>query len=130
MYVLDASNQLLEQPTCFHLSESTIATLVLLPLDYVVEQFATVDVLHHQEQVLSRFDDFVQLHDVRVPNQLQNVNFSADSFDVSDIYNAAFLQYFDGDWLAGEGVRGRLDFSEGALSKGASECNGMCYPRM
>lgn len=88
MEVLDSTDDLLEE----------LAGLLLLQfllLDDVVEEFAPTDELHDQEQLLGRLDDFEELDDVGVPDQLQNVNLSSDSLHVSLPRNLALLQDFD-----------------------------------
>lgn len=49
---------------------------LLFALDDVVEELAVAHILHYQEQLLWCLDDLVQLDDVRVPDQLQDVDLS------------------------------------------------------
>lgn len=58
----------------------------------------------------------VQLYDVGMPNQLQNMNLSADSLHIGNIYDSLFLEDLDGNFLAGEGMGPHLDLAEGSLS--------------
>jgi hypothetical protein len=57
--VLDAADDLLEDLTGLLLAHS-------LSADDVVEELAFLHELHHQEEMLRRFNNFVELDDVRV----------------------------------------------------------------
>ena len=87
-------------------------------VDDVFKQFSATRVLHDQIELFGGLDDLVELNDVRVPNQLQDVDFSCHSLDVSDLRNLVLLQDFDRDFFPSENVDTQLDFTEGSLSKG------------
>lgn len=72
-----------------------------LVLDDVVEEFALFHELHDEEELFRRFDDLVKLDDVRVPDQLQNMNFTRHTFHVCDLSNLAFFEDFYGYILVG-----------------------------
>ena len=61
------------------MEESAGLRILQSPLfDDVVEQFAPGSILHDQEQLLARLDNLIELHDVRVPHYLQDVNLAHD----------------------------------------------------
>ena len=61
--VLNTTDDLLEELACFRLFQ-------LLLLDDVVEKFASTDKLHDQEELLRCLNNFEELNDVWVPDQL------------------------------------------------------------
>lgn len=87
-------------------------------VDDVVEELPLFHELHHQEQLFRGFDDLVELHDVGVPDQLQDVDLPGYPFHIGHLRNLALLQDFDGHTLVGGLVDCRLDLSEGALADG------------
>lgn len=50
-------------------------------------------------------------------NLFEDMNFSCDSFDVSNIYDFAFFKNFDGHLLAGDGVNAKFDLSESSFTE-------------
>jgi hypothetical protein len=112
--VLDPVQDLLEDAAGLGLGQAFL-------LDDVVEQLALGDVLHHEEQLLLGLDDFVELDDVGVPDELEDVHFPRDALDVCDVHDLALLEDLDGHGLLGEGVVGQLDLAEGALAEGLAE---------
>ena len=74
MNVFHPVEDLLEDLASLPLRHPASRHLVLFILDDVVEEFAVGRILHHQKQVLGRFDQLVQLDDVGVANQLQYVD--------------------------------------------------------
>ena len=90
MEVLHAADDLLEELAGFSL-------LQLLFLYDIVEKLAATDKLHDKEELLRRLNDFEQLDDVRVPDQLQNIDLTSDSLYVSIARDFALFKNFDGD---------------------------------
>ena len=70
--VFDSADNLLEELAGFGFLE-------FLLLDDVVEQLAAADKLHDEKELFRRLNNFKQLDDVRVPDQLENVNLSRHS---------------------------------------------------
>ena len=60
-------------------------------LEDELKKFALWDVLHDQKKLFGGFDDFVKLNDIRVSHLLQNVDFSGDSFNISDVIDFTFF---------------------------------------
>ena len=107
--VLDTGDELLEEA----------ARLLLCKVGFgsnVVEQFSVAAVLHDQEKALGCLDDFVQLNDGGVPNDLQDVDFSRHSFDVVDVLDFPLVKNLNRHFLPGVNVESLLDFSECALA--------------
>jgi hypothetical protein len=70
----------------------------LLFLD-ALEEFPLLHVLHDQEEVLGGLNNFVQLNDIGVSDELKDVDFPVDSFHIGNIDNFVFLQYLDGNFF-------------------------------
>lgn len=66
--------------------------------------------------MLGRFNDFVELDDIGVPDQFEDVYLSGDAFDISYFSYFAFLEYFYGHVLIGWLMECGFDLAEGALS--------------
>ena len=81
----------------------------------MVTQRYPCDVLHDEKELLGRFDDLIQLDDVRVPNQLQNVNLSADALNICHIKNLVLFQDLDCYHFSCGFVRRQFDLAESAL---------------
>ena len=71
-----------------------LGLLQLLFLDDIVEQLAATHKLHDKEQLLRRLDNLEELDDVRMPDQLQDVDLSCDSLDVGLAGDLALFKYF------------------------------------
>ena len=56
----------------------------------VVEKLPAASILHDEIQLSRCLDDFIELHHVGMPNELQDVDLAGHAFDISDI-NDAFL---------------------------------------
>lgn len=71
--------------------------LLLDPLisDNLVEQLASTGKLHDQLQLLGRLDDFLELDYVGVAYQLQDVDLTRHSLDVSNVCYPFFFKNFD-----------------------------------
>lgn len=72
MQVFDTCHDLLEKP-------GSLFILQPLLLHNIVEQFATRRILHDEEELARRFNDLIQLHNVRVSHDLQYIDFPHDS---------------------------------------------------
>ena len=88
MQILDAADDLLEE-------FAGLGLLELLLFDDVVEELAAAHELHDQKQLLRRLDDLEQLDDVRVPDQLEDVDFARDALYVSISSDFALFEDFD-----------------------------------
>jgi len=79
---------------------------------YVVEELATICILHYHEKLLLCLDDLyirqlkgrtdgwtylVELDDVRVADLLQNFDLAGDALNVFLVVDLLFLQDFDGN---------------------------------
>lgn len=86
--------------------------------DDVLEELSARTILHDQVQVIIVFNHLVQLNDVRVPDFLEDCDFSVDSVNIGLILDFIFFQYFDGHLVASYNVRSLFDFAEGSLTFG------------
>ena len=102
--IFNASYDLVKESASFWLFHSLV-------LNNVVEKLSSTSVLHDQIELLRSLNDlmnssirmpkyckstyFVELDDVRMSDQLEDVDFSGDSFDVRDILDFVFLKNFD-----------------------------------
>ena len=68
-----------------------------LILNYVLEKLATASVFHYQVKLLWSFYNFIKLDNVRMPNQLKDVDFSGYSLNVGNVLNFVFFKYFNSD---------------------------------
>ena len=96
--VLDTCNYLLEEP----------ASLLLLNSLYlydVIEQFTPACILHYEVEFLLSLYNLIELHNLRVTNDLQYVNLSRNSLDIRNIADLALLQYFYRNLFLSESVR-------------------------
>ena len=89
MDVFDPSDNLLEEL-------ASLGLLQFLLLDDVVKKLTSADKLHDQEELFRGLDDFKELDDIRVPDKLQNIDFSGDALDIGIASDLTLLQYFDG----------------------------------
>lgn len=88
MQVLNTTDDLLHKGTCFLLFE-------LLLLNDIVKKLSATDVLHDQEQLLGRLNDFKQLNYIWVSNHFENINFTGHSLYISFLCYFAFFKYFN-----------------------------------
>lgn len=51
--------------------------------------------LHDQVKLGLCFDDFIKLNDVRMSNNLQDMNFSGDTLNIINIFNFGLFKDFD-----------------------------------
>ena len=73
--VLDAGDQLLEEPASFFFVQFRLRCDVF-------KQLAVGGMFHHQVEPRLRLDDLVELNDVRMAHLLQNVDLALHSLDV------------------------------------------------
>ena len=108
-YIFDPGNNLLEEPARFLLFDS-------LYLHDIVEKLASTRIFHDKIQFFLGFNDFIELHHLRMPNDLEDVDFSGNSLNICDVDNFAFLENFNGHFFLGKGVSAQFHFTEGALA--------------
>lgn len=89
-----------------------------LLLDDVVKQLAALHELHNEEQLALGLNDFVQLHNIGVSDNLQNLNFTHDPGDVCLLFDFVFFKYFDGHLLLGQDMGPDAHLTERALPDG------------
>lgn len=65
---------------------------LLFALDDVVKQLATFHILHYEKKLFGGFDDLVQLDDVGMPDQLKDMYFPRNAFDISNVDYFFFFQ--------------------------------------
>ena len=104
VHVLDAGEELLQEARGLLLLDAAVR-------DDVVEELAARRVLHDQVELLVRLDDlragegaapyFVELHELRVPNYFEDVDFARDALHVRHVRDFVLLEDLDGD-LRGE----------------------------
>ena len=90
--VFDTGQNLMEKSTGFRI-------LKLSLLDDVVEQFAPTCILHDEEKLLGSLNDLVQLNYVWMAHDLENMDLTHDSRNISLILDFVFLKDFNGDLL-------------------------------
>lgn len=83
-----ASVDLLEKLACLVFLEPSVR-------HNVVKELSAARVLHDQVELLGGLDDFIELDNVGVPDQLQNVDFPSHAFYVRHIRDAVLLQDLD-----------------------------------
>jgi len=109
MNLLQAGNNLMEEAACLQFWHS--------PLSYnVVKQLSTTCILHNKIKLTARLNYFIQLNNVRVPDELQNMHLTSNPLYICNFNNPLFLKDLDSDTLAGQDVRAKLDFAKRALS--------------
>jgi hypothetical protein len=74
----------MEETACF-------LVLQLFLRDDVIKQLSTRYILHYQEQLSSSFDNLIQLNDVRMSDNLQDLDFTHHPLDVCLIFDFIFL---------------------------------------
>eukprot|EP00359_Climacostomum_virens_P010557 CAMPEP_0204907666 /NCGR_PEP_ID=MMETSP1397-20131031/6761_1 /ASSEMBLY_ACC=CAM_ASM_000891 /TAXON_ID=49980 /ORGANISM="Climacostomum Climacostomum virens, Strain Stock W-24" /LENGTH=132 /DNA_ID=CAMNT_0052076901 /DNA_START=1125 /DNA_END=1520 /DNA_ORIENTATION=+ len=87
----------------------------------VVEELASTRVLHNQVELLGGLDDFVHLYDVRVTQQLQDVDFPSHSLNVGSVTDPIFLQDLDSHFFVSYDVGPELNFPECAFANALPE---------
>ena len=64
---------------------------ILLAFDDVVEELASLHVLHDEEELLGCFDDFIQLNDAGMPYQFKDMDLAGDPLNIGHIHNFVLL---------------------------------------
>lgn len=85
MNVLNTTNDLLEYFAGFRLRDSAIMKGLLFALNDIIEELSALHVFHDEKQLLWGFDDFVQLNDTRMTDELQDMNLSTDALHICHI---------------------------------------------
>ena len=62
-------------------------------------------------------DDLIQLNDVRMPDQLQNLNLPRNPLNIALIVDLVLLKDLDGHLLPSRDVDAQLHFPEGSLAQ-------------
>ncbi len=110
MDVLNSADDLLEN----------LARLIFLHFSLfnnVIEKFTVFNELHYYEKLLWSLNNFVKLDDIRMSDDIQNMNLSRYSLHISYI-NYFFLQkYLNCDFLSGKHMMSHLYFSECSFAK-------------
>lgn len=106
MNILYPADQLMKHFARLLLTDSFI-------LDYIVEQLAVLDVLHHEEQLLGCFDNLVELDDIGMPNELQNVYLSRHALHICNVHYLILFQDLYGYDLARRLVCRQFDLTKG-----------------
>ena len=70
----------------------------------IIKQLAILTKFHDQEEFTFRFNNFVQLYNIGMPNFLQNLDLSTYPLDVLFIFDSGLLEDLDGHFLAGQRV--------------------------
>ena len=87
-----------------------------LVLDDVVEELASIRILHDKIELLWRLNDFVQLDDIGMANHLQNMDFPCNSLNIIDILDLVFFENFDRHSFTGKLMHTKFDLAECAFS--------------
>ena len=111
MKVLDASDYLMEEAASLRLLDS-------LALNDVVKELSSACVLHDQIELLRSLDDLVELDDVRMADELEDVDLSGNPLYIAHILDFLLLKNFNSNFLAREVVASELHFAESALANG------------
>lgn len=93
--VLNARNDLVQKASGFLLPDALVR-------DNILEEFAAPRVLHNQEKFFFALNDLVELDDDGVSDNLEDVDFSADTVHIRRIHNLVLLEYFNGYFLISE----------------------------
>ena len=109
MKIFNASNDLLEECTCFWLFKFFL-------FDDVLKQLPLTDILHDQEQLFGCFDDLIQLDDVGMANLLEDADLSGDSFNIRNISYFAFFKNFNCNFFLSLRMDPHLHLPECTLS--------------
>ena len=109
--VLDAGDQLLEQPASFFFSETRLRS-------DVVEQLSIAAVFHYQEDATFGLDNFVKLDYVRVLYYFEDVDLTGNPLNVVHVVNLPLVQDLYCHSLPCVLVDALLHLSESALAEG------------
>ncbi len=109
--VLDPEDDLLKNGTCLLLCKSVTR-------DNIIEELTSFSHFHDQVQALVGLDHLVQLDQVRVSQNLQDMNLTGHPLDVGVVLDLLLFKYFDGHHLTCQDVRSTLHLPEGSLTQG------------
>jgi hypothetical protein len=104
----------MEKAASLRLRRSTIC-------NNVVKQLATAGVLHDQVQLSRRLNDFVQLDDVRMPDELEYVDLSCNPLHVCNLHDALLLKHLHSNSFASEDVSSELHLAKCSLTDSLHE---------
>lgn len=122
MNMLNCIDQLMKKLTRFFFFNSFF-------FDYIVKELTVFHELHYQQQIFGSFHNIVQLHDVRVPHQFQDMDFTEYSFSICDIIYFIFFKYFNGNTLISDFVDSQFYLAESALPQSLTYAIYKIYPR-
>lgn len=106
--VLNACENLVEKATGFLVGQSLL-------LNDQIKQFTIRHEFHNQEQLPRSLNNLVQLHNVRMSDNLKNLDLPHNSRYIGLLLDFVLLQYFDGHLLLCQCVRAESDFAKCAL---------------
>lgn len=111
MHLLQPCDDLVEKAASLWLWNATFC-------NNVIKEFSTARVFHDEIQLAASFNDFIELDNVRVPDQFQDVDLTSDTFYISNFQDTLFLQNLDGYSLACQNMGPQFDLAKGALADG------------
>lgn len=112
--LLDPSHDLVKEAASFRLRDTASA-------DDVVKQLTTARILHDEKQLPRSFDDLIQLHHVRVPDELQDLDLTGNTLDIGHVHNLLLLQHLDRYSLACQDMPSKLHLAKGTFSNGLAK---------
>ena len=87
----------------------------------IVKELSSRCVLHDEIQLLLSLNNFVELDHLRMLHNLEDMYFSGNPFNISNIYDLALLQDFYSNFSLCENVHADLNFSESTFSDSLSQ---------
>ncbi len=87
VYVFDTGEDLLKELASLFLFQASVC-------DYVIEEFSPRGVLHDQVQLFRGLNDLIKLDDIRVTNELEDMNFASHTLHIWNVCNTVFLKDF------------------------------------
>ena len=111
VYVFDTSEYLLKELASLFLFQTSVC-------DYVIEKFTPRSVLHDEVQLFRGLDDLIKLDDIRMTNELQDVDLASDSFHIWNVRDTVFLKDFYRDLFSCEMMGAKFDLPKSPLSNG------------
>lgn len=97
MKILNAIDDLLKISASLRLSHPSLS-------DYIVEEFTSRGILHDEIELSLRLYYLIKLNDIRMPNQLENVDLAGHAFNIRHVRYAILFEYFDSHLLSGKYV--------------------------
>jgi hypothetical protein len=82
----------------------------------VIKKLSTTSVLHDQVQLSRCLDDFIKLYNVRMPDQLQNMDLSRYPLDICKFHDPLLLKHFHSHSLASEDVSAKFHLAKCTLA--------------